>query len=124
MDPAKRVQMYADAEELFVKTDAVIAPIYWYTSVERDQAEHRADLLRPGRQASVQQVGHQVVRSIACSRGRHRPFPRDIQAPGALSFAGKDARGHTLASRCEADLPWLIIWDQDCLRWLNTSYAA
>ncbi len=32
-DPAKRVQMYADAEELFVKTDAVIAPIYWYTSV-------------------------------------------------------------------------------------------
>ncbi len=25
--------MYADAEELFVKTDAVIAPIYWYTSV-------------------------------------------------------------------------------------------
>jgi oligopeptide transport system substrate-binding protein len=34
MDPEKRVQMYADAEELFVNTDAVIAPIYWYTGVD------------------------------------------------------------------------------------------
>jgi oligopeptide transport system substrate-binding protein len=32
-DPAKRVDMYAEAETLFVNTDAVIAPIYWYTSV-------------------------------------------------------------------------------------------
>jgi oligopeptide transport system substrate-binding protein len=32
-DPAKRTDMYAQAEELLVKTDAAIAPIYWYTSV-------------------------------------------------------------------------------------------
>jgi oligopeptide transport system substrate-binding protein len=32
-DLAARVDMYAEAEELFVDTDAVIAPIYWYTSV-------------------------------------------------------------------------------------------
>jgi oligopeptide transport system substrate-binding protein len=30
-DPAKRVQMYADLEETLVYTDAVIAPIYWYS---------------------------------------------------------------------------------------------
>jgi oligopeptide transport system substrate-binding protein len=30
-DPAKRTDMYAQAEELLVKTDAAIAPIYWYT---------------------------------------------------------------------------------------------
>ena len=30
-DPAKRVDLYAQAEEILVKTDAVIAPIYWYT---------------------------------------------------------------------------------------------
>jgi oligopeptide transport system substrate-binding protein len=33
-DPAKRVELYAQAEELFAKTDAVIAPIYWYTTVD------------------------------------------------------------------------------------------
>jgi len=32
-DRAKREQMYADAEELLVWTDAVMAPIYWYTTV-------------------------------------------------------------------------------------------
>jgi oligopeptide transport system substrate-binding protein len=32
-DPAKREQMYADLEETLVYTDAVIAPIYWYTRV-------------------------------------------------------------------------------------------
>jgi oligopeptide transport system substrate-binding protein len=32
-DPAARVEQYAEAEELFVDTDAVIAPIYWYTTV-------------------------------------------------------------------------------------------
>ena len=32
-DPAKRVELYAQAEELFVKTDAAIIPIYWYTRV-------------------------------------------------------------------------------------------
>jgi oligopeptide transport system substrate-binding protein len=32
-DPAKRLEMYAQAEEILVKTDAVIIPIYWYTNV-------------------------------------------------------------------------------------------
>jgi len=32
-DPVKRVDMYADLEETLVYTDAVIAPIYWYTRV-------------------------------------------------------------------------------------------
>jgi oligopeptide transport system substrate-binding protein len=31
LDPAKRVDLYAQAEEILVKTDAAIAPIYWYT---------------------------------------------------------------------------------------------
>jgi oligopeptide transport system substrate-binding protein len=30
-DPVARVDLYAQAEEQFVSTDAVIAPIYWYT---------------------------------------------------------------------------------------------
>jgi oligopeptide transport system substrate-binding protein len=33
-DPAKRVDLYAQAEEILVKTDAVIAPIYWYTNLD------------------------------------------------------------------------------------------
>jgi oligopeptide transport system substrate-binding protein len=33
LDPAKRVEMYAEAEQTFVADDAVIAPIYWYTRV-------------------------------------------------------------------------------------------
>ena len=32
-DPVKRVDMYAQAEETLVYTDAVIIPIYWYTRV-------------------------------------------------------------------------------------------
>ncbi|HET7010058.1 MAG TPA: peptide ABC transporter substrate-binding protein [Anaerolineales bacterium] len=32
-DEAARVELYAQAEEILVATDAVIAPIYWYTSV-------------------------------------------------------------------------------------------
>jgi len=32
-DPVKRVELYAQAEDLLVNTDAVMAPIYWYTSV-------------------------------------------------------------------------------------------
>jgi len=32
-DPAKRVELYAQAEEILVKTDAVMAPIYWYTNL-------------------------------------------------------------------------------------------
>jgi len=30
-DLAKRIQMYADAEQIFVSTEAAIAPMYWYT---------------------------------------------------------------------------------------------
>ena len=32
-DQAKRTELYAQAEEILVDTDAVIAPIYWYTGV-------------------------------------------------------------------------------------------
>jgi len=32
-DPAKRVDLYAQAEQILVYEDAVIAPIYWYTRV-------------------------------------------------------------------------------------------
>jgi oligopeptide transport system substrate-binding protein len=32
-DPAKRVELYAQAENILVMEDAVIAPIYWYTRV-------------------------------------------------------------------------------------------
>jgi oligopeptide transport system substrate-binding protein len=32
-DPVKRVELYAQAEEILVKTDAAIIPIYWYTRV-------------------------------------------------------------------------------------------
>ena len=32
-DPAKRLDMYSQAEEILVYTDAVMAPIYWYTRV-------------------------------------------------------------------------------------------
>jgi oligopeptide transport system substrate-binding protein len=33
LDPAKRVDLYAQAEEILVNTDAAIIPIYWYTRV-------------------------------------------------------------------------------------------
>ncbi len=33
-DNAKRVDLYAQAEEILVKTDAVMAPIYWYTNLD------------------------------------------------------------------------------------------
>jgi oligopeptide transport system substrate-binding protein len=32
-DPTKRVDLYAQAESILVKTDAVLIPIYWYTGV-------------------------------------------------------------------------------------------
>ncbi|HSB89253.1 MAG TPA: peptide ABC transporter substrate-binding protein [Anaerolineales bacterium] len=32
-DPVKRVDLYSQAEEILVKTDAAIIPIYWYTRV-------------------------------------------------------------------------------------------
>ena len=31
-DPAKRTQMYADADKMLVADEAVIAPLYWYAS--------------------------------------------------------------------------------------------
>ena len=33
-DAAKRVDIYAQAEDILVNKDAVIIPIYWYTSLE------------------------------------------------------------------------------------------
>jgi len=33
LDPAKRVEMYAEAENILVWEDAVMAPIYWYTTI-------------------------------------------------------------------------------------------
>ena len=33
LDPAKRVDMYAQAEDILVNKDAVMAPIYWYTTL-------------------------------------------------------------------------------------------
>jgi oligopeptide transport system substrate-binding protein len=32
-DPSGRVELYAEAEEILVKTDAVIIPLYWYTNL-------------------------------------------------------------------------------------------
>jgi len=37
MDPAKRVELYAQAEQIFVYDDAAIIPLYWYTSVQVTQ---------------------------------------------------------------------------------------
>jgi oligopeptide transport system substrate-binding protein len=34
LDPAKRVEMYAEAENILVWEDAVMAPIYWYTTLD------------------------------------------------------------------------------------------
>ena len=34
LDPAKRVDLYAQAEDILVNTDAVIIPIYWYTNLD------------------------------------------------------------------------------------------
>ena len=33
-DTAKRTELYAKAEDILVKQDAVMIPIYWYTSVQ------------------------------------------------------------------------------------------
>jgi oligopeptide transport system substrate-binding protein len=33
-DPAKRLEMYAEAEDILVNQDAVVIPIYWYTNLE------------------------------------------------------------------------------------------
>ena len=37
MDPARRVELYAQAEQILVYQDAVILPLYWYTSVSLTQ---------------------------------------------------------------------------------------
>lgn len=37
MDPAKRVELYAQAEQILCYEDAAIAPIYWYTRVTLTQ---------------------------------------------------------------------------------------
>ena len=37
MDPARRVELYAQAEQILVYQDAVIIPLYWYTSVSLTQ---------------------------------------------------------------------------------------
>ena len=34
LDPVKRVEMYAEAENILVWEDAVMAPIYWYTKLD------------------------------------------------------------------------------------------
>ncbi len=34
-DPAKRTQMYADADKMLVADEAVIAPLYWYADYRR-----------------------------------------------------------------------------------------
>jgi oligopeptide transport system substrate-binding protein len=34
LDPKKRTEMYAAAEEILVSKDAVMAPIYWYTNLD------------------------------------------------------------------------------------------
>ncbi len=36
-DPAKRVELYAQAEDVLVNQDAAIAPVYWYTRVSVTQ---------------------------------------------------------------------------------------
>ncbi len=37
MDPAKRVELYAQAEQILVSDDAAIIPVYWYTNVHVTQ---------------------------------------------------------------------------------------
>jgi oligopeptide transport system substrate-binding protein len=49
-DPDKRTDMYAQAEEILVDTDAVMAPIYWYTSLS---------VTKPYVQRTYGQVQHQ-----------------------------------------------------------------
>ncbi len=51
LDPAKRVALYAQAEEILVKSDAVMAPIYWYTSLA---------LTRPNVTRTFSSSGHEV----------------------------------------------------------------
>ncbi len=50
-DPAKRVDLYAQAEEILVSTDAVIIPIYWYTNL---------DLTKPYITRTYSSTGHEA----------------------------------------------------------------
>lgn len=57
MDPAKRVELYAQAEEMLVWDEAAIIPIYWYTLCNHDQILCYPHVLfwRPG---IYREVGH------------------------------------------------------------------
>jgi oligopeptide transport system substrate-binding protein len=52
LDPAKRTEMYAQAEEILVNKDAVMAPIYWYTNL---------DLTRPNVTRTFSASGHEAL---------------------------------------------------------------
>jgi oligopeptide transport system substrate-binding protein len=49
-DPAKRLEMYAEAEDILVNKDAVIIPFYWYTDL---------DMTRPYVQRTYGSTGHE-----------------------------------------------------------------
>ena len=51
-DPAKRVDLYAQAEDILVNTDAAIAPIYWYT---------RNTVTKPYVQRTFSVSGHEAL---------------------------------------------------------------
>ncbi|NMC55117.1 MAG: peptide ABC transporter substrate-binding protein [Chloroflexi bacterium] len=42
-DPAKRQQLYADAEKILVSDEAVVAPLYWYSSLELRQSRFQME---------------------------------------------------------------------------------
>ncbi|KPL77040.1 hypothetical protein ADN00_10795 [Ornatilinea apprima] len=42
-DPAKRQQLYADAEQILVSDEAVVAPLYWYSSLELRQSRFQME---------------------------------------------------------------------------------
>jgi len=52
LDPKKRVDMYAQAEDILVNTDAVMAPIYWYTNL---------DLTKPYVTRTFSASGHEAL---------------------------------------------------------------
>lgn len=52
LDPVKRVDLYAQAEEILVKTDAAMIPIYWYTTVS---------VTKPYVTRTYSVGGHQIV---------------------------------------------------------------
>lgn len=42
-DTAKRQQLYADAEKILVEDEAVVAPLYWYSSLELRQSRFKME---------------------------------------------------------------------------------